>query len=112
MKKNKYLIILGLVLVVNCILIFNFLHPVIAGDGVTYQNSMQFLMTGQKTADFQANHLLTTFGGMEVVIFLSKIFGSLTFAWIFMYIVFYFLLNFFFYKIIFEIHKDEKTALI
>lgn len=112
MKKNKYLIILGLIVMLNCFFIFVFQRPEIAGDGVTYRDSIQFLTTGQKTVDFSANRLVTTFGGLELIIFLSHLLGSISFTWIFINVVFYFLLNFFFYKIVLMVQKDEKTALI
>ncbi|KND46797.1 MAG: hypothetical protein AB201_03360 [Parcubacteria bacterium C7867-006] len=68
--------------------------------------------TGQKYIDFLPNRILTTFGGLASVIFLSKIFRSVTFSWIFINTIFYFLFNFLFYKTVLSIHKSRQVALV
>ncbi|MHB1316302.1 MAG: glycosyltransferase family 39 protein [Minisyncoccota bacterium] len=108
-KYKKILLGLLLLVIISVIL---FLKPVVAGDGITYRDSISFIQTGDKTTDFSPNRLLTTVGGLYVIIFLSKIFGSVLSAWFFMNAVLYVLLVYVFYKIIFILHKDKRVALV
>lgn len=111
-RNSRFLLFLFIALSIIVILVIYFLEPIIAGDGMDYLNAISFLETGNKSIDFSPNRLLTTFGGLQLIMFFSSFFNSLPFAWIFINIVFYFLFNFFFYRIILGIHKDEKVALV
>jgi len=109
-NKDEYILFAFLFLII--ILSFLILKPKIVGDGLDYLNSINFLETGQKYIDFLPNRILTTFGGLASVIFLSKIFRSVTFSWIFINTIFYFLFNFLFYKTVLSIHKSRQVALV
>lgn len=109
-NNNEYILFAFLFLII--LLSFLILKPKVAGDGFDYLNSINFLENGQKYIDFLPNRILTTFGGLTSVIFLSKIFRSVTFSWIFINTIFYFLFNFLFYKIVLSIHKNPTVALV
>jgi hypothetical protein len=110
-KENKELQ-LFIFLFIIIIISFLWLKPHIAGDSFDYLNSIQFLKTGIKSVDFAPNRLLTTFGALELLIFLSFLFHSTVFAWIFINTCFYLIFNFLFYKVLIYIHKDERVALL
>lgn len=109
-KNKNWFLYLSLFLII--FFSFSILKPQIAGDGIDYVESMDFLSTGYRSPDFSPNRLLTTFGGLQTIIGLSKVFHSVVFSWIFLNAVLYFFFNFLFYKIVLSIHKDEKVALL
>lgn len=111
-KADKTSLILLICIVVLIFSSLFFLKPQIADDSATYLNAINFLKTGEKSLNFVPNRILTTFGALEVVIFLSKIFGSETAVWLAMNIVFYFISAFIFYKLLNLIFEDKKTALL
>lgn len=111
MRKNKYILFLFFYVSAFCVATFLFLKQGIGGDGMDYFNSLQFLQTKEVSVDFSPNRLLTTFGGLQMILLLTYVFGSISFAWIFLNTLFYFLICFVFYLILKSIHNDEEVAL-
>lgn len=110
-KENKewqLFICLFLIIITS----FLFFKPIIAGDGLDYVQAMDFLNNGIKDENFSPNRLLTTFGSLQIIIFLSKIFFSVNFSWIFVNTLLYFLACYFFYKTILAVHEDKNIAII
>lgn len=110
-KRIKHAATIGCLALLVIITSFFMGHQV-QGDSVTYMESITFLKTGVAPAGFTYNRVITTFGGMWGVILLSKLFGSILTAWIFMNIVFYLLAIFSFYNILRLILKEPKSSML
>ena len=67
---------------------------------------------GRDTTSFTPNRIITTFGGLEIVVILSKLFGDYESVWLFMNMVFYFLTGILFYKIIKVLFRSDTTAFV
>ena len=89
---------------------FIIIPPHLFGDSISYLKSVDVLKTGKIPLDFVPNRILTTFAGLQTVIFLSYIFGDILNAWLFMNIVFYIIANLFFYKLLEEFFESRKVA--
>lgn len=112
MRKNKFEIILFVFLIVVVIATLIHVRPEVGNkDGLEYYHSFLYLDSGSQE-DFYPNRLLTTPGAIILVFLFSKIFGSITFTWLLMNVLFYAFTCFLFYKIILEIQEDKKTALV
>ena len=112
-RMDKYIV--G-VLLCTCVLVclsVIFLKPQFGGDSSTYVQSMYFLQTGQKTAGFFPNRLITTIGGLELIIFFSKYIRLPTRRlWLVMNILCYFISSITFYLLLVRIFQSKKTALL
>ncbi|MFH1393047.1 MAG: glycosyltransferase family 39 protein [Patescibacteria group bacterium] len=75
-----------------------------------YKTSIDVLKTGNVPPDFIPNRILTTYAGLQTIVFLSYIFGSVLKAWLFMNIAFYIIANLFFYKLLEEFFENRKVA--
>ncbi len=95
-----------------CFLSIRFFQPIVDGDGPTYVEAINVLKGNPLPLNFVPNRILTTFASLQSVIILGNIFGSVEAGWITMNILFFFIINLIFYKLIFEIFKDEKVAFI
>lgn len=111
-KVDKSLVILFIFSVSMIFLSLFFLEPSIKGDSVTYVDTMNFLKTGQTTDDFIPNRIITTFAGMQIIIFLGGILGSENIVWLVMNSIFYLISVIVFYKLCLLIFKEEKVALL
>lgn len=110
-KSNIYYILcLGIIILLSVFI----LKPdlVTQGDSPSYIEAIHVLNTGIAPQGFVPNRILTTFLGLETVRVLSSVFGSITFSWLFMNIVFYFIICVLFYRIILILTKSDKTAFI
>lgn len=89
---------------------FIILPPHLFGDSISYLKSIDVLETGKVPSDFIPNRILTTYAGLQTIVFLSYIFGSVLKAWLFMNIAFYIIANLFFYKLLEEFFESRKVA--
>ncbi len=105
--NNTFILIFLLALV---LVSFVILPPHLFGDSVSYLTSINVLETGKVPPGFIPNRILTTYAGLQTVVFLSYIFGSVLKAWLFMNIVFYVIANLFFYKLLEEFFENRKIA--
>lgn len=109
-KIRKYFLTLLVALVVlSFVSIYYF--PEIKGDTPSYLNTIQVMDSGVVPANFSPNRLMTTFLGLEIILILSKVFGSIYGSWLFLNIFFYFAISITFYFLIFQIFKCRRTAL-
>lgn len=108
-KKLLIVIFVAIVLLFASIFI---LVPDVKGDTLTYLETLEFLRTGNAPDGFTPNRIITTFGGLSIVMFFSKIFGSDLVVWFIMNILFYFAFVYFFYKTSKLLFSDDKIALI
>lgn len=86
--------------------------PIIDSDGTTYVETIKVLQRETELVGFFPNRLLTSFLGIESVIFFSKIFGSIEFGWLMLNITFFFLIGIFFYKLVMGIFQSARTAFL
>ncbi len=109
--KNQTTSILGVCITILVVLSFVLLKPNVAGDGVSYLQAIDFL-NGQPVAfEDVAHRVITTFGALELIRFLAKIFGSLTSVWIGLNSTLFVLTVFAFYKMVANFSTDSKVAL-
>lgn len=111
-KIDRFFLVVAASTLVLVVLSFFLLKPEISGDGITYINSIRFLETGEKTLDFFPNRLITTMGGMEIIIIFGKLFGSQTGVWLWMNIIFYIISSFVFYRLLHLVFENKKIALL
>lgn len=105
---------LALIVSIFCLIILSlvFLKPQVAGDGVTYLDSINFLVSGEATADFMPNRLMTTLAGLEIIIIFGKLFGSQLGVWLTMNMLFYAFTAIIFYELLKLLFTDKKVALL
>lgn len=89
---------------------FMILPPHLWSDSYSYLTSIEVLKTGNIPPNFVPNRILTTYAGLQIVVFLSYIFGSVSKAWLFMNIAFYIIANLFFYKLLKEFFESRRVA--
>lgn len=110
MKLDKNLkilmIIVGIVSIIS-ICIFG-LQP--GGDTISYLEAIDFLTKGTEPTGLIFNRIITTFGGLSLIIFISKIIGSVVATWIGISILCLAVIAFFFYKTLLLFFEDEATA--
>ncbi|MFH0923806.1 MAG: glycosyltransferase family 39 protein [Candidatus Falkowbacteria bacterium] len=110
MNGRFYYLYIAIFLLALVLTSFIILPPHLFGDSVSYLTSIEVLKTGKVPPDFILNRILTTYAGLQTVIFFSYIFGSALTAWLFMNIVFYIIANLFFYKLLEEFFESRKIA--
>lgn len=104
--------ILGICVVILVLASFIFLKPTIAGDGVSYLQAMNFLTGGEIEFVSVAHRIITTFGGLWLVVILAKIFGSFVSVWIVINSVFFAFTVFIFYKTLLLLFENSRVALL
>lgn len=109
--KNQTLI-LGVCIVTLMLFASVFLGPEVAGDGVSYLQATNFLTGGDTAFASVAHRIITTFGGLWLVIGFGKIFGSTLGVWFAMNAVFYAATIFVFYKMLLTLVEDKNSALL
>ncbi len=82
------------------------------GDTASYLQSIDVLKEGIKSSDFVPNRIVTTFGGLQAIIFFSKIFSSILAGWFVLNHLLFFLSCFVLYRILFLIFGDKDTSLL
>lgn len=109
-KIRKYFLTLLVSLaILSFISVYYF--PEIKGDTPSYIHTIQVMDSGVVPVGFQPNRLMTTFLGLEIILGLSKIFGSVYGSWLFLNLFFYCAISITFYFLIFRIFKCRRTAL-
>lgn len=111
-KTDNFTLILGICIILFTFSSIYFLNPKVQGDSLTYLSTINYLDTGIKSADFVPNRIITTLGALEIIIFLSKIFGSVTGVWLAMNAFFYAVTIFVFYRILHNYFDSNKVALL
>lgn len=111
-RIDKNFLILGICVVILIFSSWFFLKPQIAGDGLTYLETINFLETGEKPQNFIPNRIMTTFAPISIIIFLSKTFHSETGVWFVMNVIFYSFSALIFYEILRLIFEDKKIAVL
>lgn len=116
-SRRLFFIFLILLAILSGISIFSRVH-VVNGDAINYIDAMHVLMGAPLDSSLvgQINiakyALLTTSFGLEIIVFLSFIFGKITTAWLVWDTIAYFLVNIIFYKLLLKIFHSSKTAFI
>lgn len=111
-NESKFFWILVVIISIVCFSsIFTF-KPIIDGDGLSYVEAIKVLQGESVPVNFVPNRILTTFLDLGSVLLFSKIFGSIESGWLILNILFYFIANIIFYKLILLIFKSEKTAFL
>ncbi len=111
-KKDNTLVLLVVAAAVVAIFSLLYLDPQVKGDSISYLDSIKVLETGVADEGFVPNRIITTIGGLGMIIFFSKILGSIVGAWMFMNIIFYFISVMVFYQILKLIFHDTKTSFL
>jgi hypothetical protein len=83
-----------------------------SGDSPSYIEAMKFLEGSLEPVNFNPYRILTTFLGLNAVLFISKIINGLEPSWLVMNTILYFLSAYVFYKIIYLLWKNENIALV
>ncbi len=115
--KKLFVIFLIMLGIFAGISVFGRQH-IVDGDAIGYIDAMHVIKGAPLDASlvgqviFAKQALLTTFFGLEIIIFLSFFFGKLTTAWLVFDAILYFLANAVFYKLLLKIFKSPKTAFI
>ncbi|MCX6719015.1 MAG: glycosyltransferase family 39 protein [Candidatus Taylorbacteria bacterium] len=116
-SRRLFIVFIVLLAIFSSISVFTRQH-VVDGDAISYVDAMHVLegasmdssLVGQVSIAKYA--LLTTSLGLEIIIFLSLIFGKITTAWLVWDTIAYLSLNIIFYKLILMIFKRSKTAFV
>lgn len=87
------------------------------GDAISYVDAMNIIIglpfpPTQVAVDFALHRILTTFLGLESIIFLSFILGKVTVAWTVFEIIFYFIVSITTFKLLEKMFNSSKTALM
>ncbi len=109
--KSKYFLIYLLAIFNLLITVYYVKHSLWSSDSETYFSAMQYLQ-GEKVDLIPYNRLLTNPLMLYSSIFMSNIAGSLYGGMLAVNPIFYFLIIYVFYKLVFEIYKDNKVALL
>lgn len=118
MPNKKYFAAFIICLILfSAIAILVFDQISITGDAISYINAINILSGNESAAivgerGLAVHRILTTFLGLESILVLTFIFGSITTSWLIFDIFLYFLLNIIFYKLLLKIFKSPPTALI
>jgi 4-amino-4-deoxy-L-arabinose transferase-like glycosyltransferase len=111
--KNKLIFGIAILLLFIAIFSISYLHPKFTeGDTVSYQQSMKVLETGAISPNFVPNRVLTTFLGMETIIFANKIIGNLAISWLLVDTLLYAMAGLFFFLLLQKIFEDKRIALV
>jgi hypothetical protein len=102
----KWLPLILLLAIVLCTLFV--LPPHISSDSASYLKAMDVLGGAPVAHDFRANRILTTFGGLEVAVVLTKLIGSSLVSWYLMNSLFFIFGMWCFYLFLREFISDEK----
>src|ERR1019366_1584669 len=111
-KSKASFLFLIVCITATCLASLFLLHHAITGDAPSYLEAMQVMHGGTIPAGFVPNRILTSSLGIESVDAFTKLFGSVKVGWLALYVVFFFILSIVFYKLVLDIFKSEKTALL
>ncbi len=109
---DGYRVLLFLILIFLCFFSVYALKPQIAGDGVSYVESIQVLGTGVLPDNFIPNRLLTTYLGLNTIRLFASVFHSLSFAWMFQNSLLYISFGLVFYSILKLLIEDRKASFV
>lgn len=112
--KSKFFLLYVLAIINILVSYFYLKFPFVrgAGDSVSYYNAMNFLKGAPFTLPIPFNRLLTVPLMLFMTIFFNYFIGDLYWSMAVINIIFYFLIIYFFYKIVLEIYNDEKVAVL
>lgn len=110
LQGDIYKKILLFLLILTPFVSIGVLRPQIAGDGLSYVQSIDVLKTGSIPENFIPNRLLTTYAGLVLVMLFESLFSSLSFAWLFLNSCLYVLAGLFFYALLKNIFNDAQLA--
>ncbi len=111
---NRGLVITMSVSTVFLLLFLCFIKPTIQpeSDAPSYIVAMDVLQGINTPENFIPYRIVTTIGGLSIVIALSKVFGSYESAWLIMNMCFYLLAVGTFYKLILRLQNDPRVATV
>ena len=109
--RSKYFLIFSLTIINLFIALYVVKMPLWSSDSETYLSAMQYLQ-GEKISEMPLNRLVTTPLMLFSSIFASTFVGSLYGGMLAVNILFYFLIIYAFYKLVLEIYKDSRTAIL
>lgn len=103
---------LFLILIFLSIFTIYVLKPEIKGDGVSYIQSIEVLKTGIIPDNFVANRIVTTYLGLQSIIFIDKFIDNIPLSWLILNSFLYVILGMFFYSLLNKILEDSGSAFI
>ncbi len=107
-RKWPVLFLLSLMIIVGLFVLFR--GPNMLGDTQSYVDTMTVLGGVDQPVGFVPNRILTTFLGMETIVFFSPLFGDMFTSWFFINTVLYVLASIIFFKLLARIYKSERVA--
>jgi len=109
--KSKYFLLYALAILNLAVALYVIKISLWSSDSETYLKAMQYLQ-GAKLDEIPYNRLITAPFMLYASIFFSYFTGGLFNGMLTANLIFYFLIIYIFYKLVFEIYKDHKTALL
>lgn len=117
-QKFSYLIyenifFLGLVLLVLSVFFITMLNPQVAGDSISYVESINVLRHEDSYPDdFRANRIVTTYGALQTLRFFDIFVGDIPVTWLIINAFLYICTGLFFYRLVRDVSEDKKVALL
>ena len=109
--KSKYFLLYALAILNLAVALYVIKISLWSSDSETYLKAMQYLQ-GAKLDEIPYNRLITAPFMLYASIFFSYFTGGLFNGMLTANLIFYFLIIYIFYKLVFEIYKYHKTALL
>jgi len=108
--KKYYILLFGCVVALFLLSFYSF-HPKIEGDSVSYIEAIEFLTEDAAPTGLIYNRIITTFGGLTVLIVLGPILDLLP-AWQIMNFIFFAISAFAFFKLLDLLFENRKVAIL
>lgn len=111
LRTHAFLLALCAALALLSFLSIYYLNPQPINDSPSYLAAMHYIRGDGPTPD-SPFRLLTTIGGLSIIVFLAPLFGGLLPAWLAMNVVFYAVLGISFFYVLKYFFESERVALI
>ena len=110
--KDKFK--LGLLILLLFLAMFSVfaLRPQISGDSVEYVFAMDVLKTGSVPSGFTPNRIITTYLGLQTVIFVDSFIDNLFISWLLVNAFFYIVMGMFFYSLLLKIINNRRATFL
>ena len=110
---HKDLLFLGVILLLLSVFFITTLNPVVAGDSISYVESVSVLQGNDiPHPDFKANRIVTTYGALQIVRLFNIFVGNIPATWLIINALLYVCTGLFFYQLVQNIIENKKIALL
>ncbi len=106
------MVFLSFILLLFAVFSINTLHPIVAGDSVSYVESIEVLRHVDVPPDFIANRIVTTYGALQTIRLLDVFFQDISITWLVINTVLYICTGLFFYRIVDGLVEEKKIAFL